>query len=610
MKLIYCYIKNFRNITEQEILFSTEFRVRLNEKGLFIYRTPKNKSSDLLYQNSVLKNVHIIAGKTGSGKTNIMQLISIGAAERVRLKEPAEYLFVYHDMDNRFALESSGISIPNLSETEKRYAYHIPRGYQFVVNDACLADEFGPLDDNTVIFNGFDKFSLSNTVYTDDRTERFADSEHSLRRVRAAYQNTDLFFVCKYLDRYIRTFSDDSIKKKASLVIRCTNWSENFDDFLPEKLLRSDYKTYGQYHLGERLLTPVAQPHISAKNRFIHDLMIDYALFLRGTIERNNLYRHNNPSVLGAGKGRKKYCKIGKSFEDVSNLPDYKKMGPLKRIRQLAAYIDNLASPTDGSVRKTAVNIARIKKALMAFDDKYFTPDKFEIPICELFTEDNETITDDLFYNMEQYDVPVNTGVFEKELLPYKLTCISSGECQLARVLGGIEKYCMDMNIGAVNHDLIYTLDEPEVYMHPELCRCFLKRLAEILDTQAEEKSIQIILSTHSPFMLSDILPEQMTRLNLTDDGYCEIINGSDKRYFGANIHTIMADGFFLRYTIGEFSRITLQKMLDELRDIAQHPSTLSDGEKQRIEEIKECLPEIGDDLIRSSFHVILEMFE
>ena len=610
MKLIYCYIRKFRNIIDQEIVFSSEYTVRLSDNGLLIDKMPTNEHSDLLYKNSKLRNVHIIAGKTGSGKTNILQLISIGAAERARLHESAEYLFVYHDTDNCFALESSGIAIPNVPFSDKQYEYNIPRGYRFIVNEQGCAEQFSILNDSTVIFNGFDKYSLSNTVYTNNRIERFSYSNHSLRRIRAAYQNTDLFFVCKYLDRYIRSFSQNSIKKKASLVIKCTNWSENYDDFLPEKLLRSDYKTYGKYQLGDMIRPSVNHNDLSNKQIFIHDLLIDYALFLRGTIERNNLFRRNNPSVLGNDAGRKKFCNIGGKLADISKLPDHRKMSPINRIRWLSAYIDNMTYETDGSVRKTAVNIAKIRNTLMSFDDRYFTADIFSIPICELFTEENEKKVDELFYNMEQYDVPSNTGIFEEELLPYKLTCISSGECQMARVLGGIEKYCMDMKFGAEDHDLIYTLDEPEVYMHPELCRCFLKRLDEILDTDADNKRIQIILSTHSPFMLSDVLPEQITRLNVTEGGYCRIINGSEKKYFGANIHTIMADSFFLTYTIGEFSRITLQKMLDEVREMAMHHSALSEPERARIEEIKKCIPAIGDDLIRSSFDVIMEMFE
>lgn len=183
-----------------------------SEIGIFISKGAKNEYADLLHKSGKLKNVHIIAEKTGSGKTNTMQLISIGAAERASLHEDAEYLLVYHDKDNRFALESSGIAIRNVPDSDKTFEYNIPRGYRFTVDEHGCAEQFRGLNDNTVIFNGFDKYSLSNTVYTDNRIERFSHSDHSLHRIRAAYQNTDLFFVCKYLDRYIRSFSQNSIQ--------------------------------------------------------------------------------------------------------------------------------------------------------------------------------------------------------------------------------------------------------------------------------------------------------------------------------------------------------------------------------------------------------------
>ena len=149
-------------------------------------------------------------------------------------------------------------------------------------------------------------------------------------------------------------------------------------------------------------------------------------------------------------------------------------------------------------------------------------------------------------------------------------------------------------------------MDEPETYMHPELCRMLLYRLDKVLMERAVTADIQILISTHSPLLLSDVLPEQVTRLDLDSRGYCLIRNGTDKAYFGANIHTILADGFFLDYTIGEYARVFLQAKLDVLKKIVESGET----DNKQLSEIKMIIPLIGDALIKRRFEMLVQQAE
>lgn len=44
---------------------------------------------------------------------------------------------------------------------------------------------------------------------------------------------------------------------------------------------------------------------------------------------------------------------------------------------------------------------------------------------------------------------------------------------------------------------------------------------------------LQLIITTHSPFMLSDTISSQVTRIDYDEDGECIVLNPSDKEYFG-----------------------------------------------------------------------------
>lgn len=117
---------------------------------------------------------------------------------------------------------------------------------------------------------------------------------------------------------------------------------------------------------------------------------------------------------------------------------------------------------------------------------------------------------------MEQYR-PDDAGIFTECLLPYEFTRLSTGEYQYAKVLGGMEDYLKLSSSGRTNRglDKIILMDEPEAYMHPELARQFIARMLGIVEKYQGPSTIQIILSTHSPFMLSDVLPEEITRLTI-----------------------------------------------------------------------------------------------
>jgi len=111
--------------------------------------------------------------------------------------------------------------------------------------------------------------------------------------------------------------------------------------------------------------------------------------------------------------------------------------------------------------------------------------------------------------------------------------------------------------------------------------------------------------------MLSDALPEEVIRLDIDrETGNAIVMTESEKNYFGANIHTILADGFFLRFTIGEDSRLFLQQALRRLQEAANRPNGPSESDWQSIAAFKGFLPYIGDDLIRRVFELELAEFE
>ena len=84
MKLIYAYVRSFKNIQEQEFMLSDDYDVFFEDNRLTIDKTDNAEVKDFLYGNNLIKDLHIIVGRTGSGKTNLLQLIGMSYNVTVR----------------------------------------------------------------------------------------------------------------------------------------------------------------------------------------------------------------------------------------------------------------------------------------------------------------------------------------------------------------------------------------------------------------------------------------------------------------------------------------------------------------------------------------------
>lgn len=119
------------------------------------------------------------------------------------------------------------------------------------------------------------------------------------------------------------------------------------------------------------------------------------------------------------------------------------------------------------------------------------------------------------------------------------------------------------------NRKLLLLIDEIDLYAHPEWQRKLINSLLtkiQILD-YAE---IQIVLSSHSPFILSDFPKDNIIYISndeKTGESYISK-NVSHKETFGANLYTLLNDAFFLNEgAVGEFSRNTILEIYNEIKD-------------------------------------------
>ena len=115
-----------------------------------------------------------------------------------------------------------------------------------------------------------------------------------------------------------------------------------------------------------------------------------------------------------------------------------------------------------------------------------------------------------------------------------------------------------------------------------------------------------MILTTHSPILLSDIPNENV--LYLSRDKNKTICTRQDKKTFGANIYNLYKDNFYFDSndginSIGEFAEYKIDQIKELMMDVRQLIN--DNGDKNEIKRILDLIykiiNKIGEDLIRNT---------
>ncbi len=168
---------------------------------------------------------------------------------------------------------------------------------------------------------------------------------------------------------------------------------------------------------------------------------------------------------------------------------------------------------------------------------------------------------------------------------------MSAGEISFLDFFAKLYRYSAQMK----NESILVILDEAESNFHPNWQRKFVDEINRYLPIVFPKKSIQIILTSHSPFILSDLPKENVIFLKKGEDGKCQVVDGLNdmKQTFGANIHTLLSDGFFMDGLMGDFAKEKIDKVIRFLNN------ELKQGEKMTDEEAEKIIQMIGEPIVK-----------
>lgn len=145
-----------------------------------------------------------------------------------------------------------------------------------------------------------------------------------------------------------------------------------------------------------------------------------------------------------------------------------------------------------------------------------------------------------------------------------------------------------------LKNNLCVLIDEGDMGYHPEWQRKFFKETIEFLSKQFKNYNIQLIFTSNTPFITSDLLKSNILFVEKSEKGITQFLSkvNSNENTFAANIHTLFSDSFYMNgVLIGEYAK---DKIDNSIIKYLRNPEL-----KIPNENVKKLIENIGEPILR-----------
>lgn len=146
------------------------------------------------------------------------------------------------------------------------------------------------------------------------------------------------------------------------------------------------------------------------------------------------------------------------------------------------------------------------------------------------------------------------------------------------------------------NESILLLIDEIDLYLHPEWQREILLDLLDAIGEAFPENYVQVIITSHSPIILSDIPRGNSIFLHRQN---MKIVQAERNiQTFGANIYSLYKDAFFIKdgLAMGSFARKKINAWIEEFK-----------AGKNDVDEFHKILELIGEPIIRKRLERLIK---
>jgi len=619
MELIYLYIKQCENVFENvEFNFSSNYIATMKNNELLV---KENQNTVKNYYGNNVNSVSMFLGKNGMGKSTLLDILGMNREDRsnetyIRRKGGYEvkssYFILYHLYDDYFAFEFMDESflegkdkISNIdmeNEIVQSALYKVPMGNIFELEGGVFKYRGNIITqwlENHDCKKKIEYAYITSDKYNNrisNRHREYSDEYTFERRYYIEGNNYEHLY--KYFI-YLKEINNDMLQEKNIVIENCIKIEDHiFDkekekgDYLQERKKELDklfnLKSRIEIQMERKILKKEPQKDLrSVKEQFLHTFYAQAIEFY--FLEQLVGWSEVDGLAIDVGTAIPSLEDIKNEINDLDNkLRDEVIHGLSKTINfqyeyALLRYIIENNRNANGDIDLKSVLIYTLNRVEIAANSNVnifdlnamlkIIPLLEELPECYFESKKKIKIRCDvnkpdkkIIELLKIYDYCYNIRNHENgsnciyQLLNIELPKMSEGQRVFLDIVSKSVSAIYTVQEG---DSLVLLIDEPDRALHPELARQFLNTLLENIN-KCKDRNIQIIISSHSPFIVTDILPENVYAIDM-ENGHRKIVNNKDT--YATNIYYLLMDSFMLENTFGEYSYRQLKKIMKLLNE-------------------------------------------
>lgn len=613
-ELLYVYIKEVgRYFYDTYFTFTNEFNINYDPKLKKLKIEKKYNVLEGFYGENI-SSINLIVGPNGAGKTTLFNLIGSYRDDRYDMfklnykdlnngwfalyKTENDGVFYIEGFDSNLILNSNNPLLKN-KNISRNYSLSIDYDYQnHEVLDIHLENSSTHGDKSWIFYDR--KLLISPLLEEKFERNNREDYSHMVNRSYIQYDSVENIY---RLSNINNSFFDGIINKNMKIIFKI-----DYSNFYDEKnLIHKFLDNINHFYKSEES---------SVNERFACSLLYGILIYF------SSLLRHSN---------FKSYIYFDQEYsqllEDIKNInQDLSRLDLLMKICQLISRFIDKVTMNEMYSFMLFEYIEKLKNSILSLDEKYFKSEKRN----ETFLNKERYIVDEYI----QFDLGVGEDMdvcnflsilesgnskldvsrdlsldFKQYMHLHLSSSISEGELALLHICSGI--YYSLMNVSNNQKSAIILLDEPDKSLHPKWISSFIKNLVELVRSLNNGVRYQFIISTHSPFMISDVPKEFITCIDIAEENGMHVRKvKKPKKSFASNFYDIIQDSFFLDKPVGEYAFQKINQIMYKIKQLSSidnhedmETDTISLQQKLEIEyqNIYSQILLIDDDYIRSS---------
>lgn len=561
MELVYCYISDFNSLKDTELNFGWKYRFSFDAINSQLTGKIDEDYIEDFFSKSI-SNISAIVGQNGSGKSTVIEFL-INYIPSGNASANPEAIVIHYDEKlgkviiylgpsffDKIDIQLGTLDFEKVTSLRNQYDYPEIIYFSNSFYDRVIESNLG----------GLLNVSLKNLLFNYDSNNFFiTDQKANITEVYYNFRFKEYWRILRLVQSGLDFGIDFRLPQYLLLFI-----NENKESYVWNKFSKEHKVVISQI---AKYYDDLSIKYINTNDRYIISLektiVFDYIAHFQDLKILSNINLIDLPL--------KKRELLNRVLEDYSSNMEITNYFLDRTEKLLVDYSQNT------SIVNAWLDISKI-------DEREFK--EYAELLRKVMNWDSNFISIGFSYKSNSID-EFSSGQMAFLSMLGRFYSLSVGEQRFANL--------------SINTHATVLIDEGELYLHPAWQKKLINLLINTLSKIFNNAKVQIILTSHSPFVLSDLPKSKVTFLmqSTAKNTDSEILE--HKQTFASNIHTLLADTFFLdNGFIGDFAKRKIDTVIQDL-------NSYKSIDQPRKEEIRKIILSIGEPIIKRK---LLEMYE